>query len=75
MNRLVLAALLIPAVAAPLAHAHADGIRVTVQQDLAIARPSETISIPWKDVNAALPGAMVQKIAVKDARGRVLPHR
>jgi hypothetical protein len=75
MNRLVLAALLIPAVAAPLAHAHAESIRVTVEQDLAIARPSETISIPWKDVNAALPGAMVQKIAVKDARGRVLPHQ
>ena len=75
MNRIVLAALLIPAVAAPLAHAQADGIRVTVQQDLAIARPSETISIPWKEVNAALPGAMVQKIAVKDARGRVLPHQ
>jgi pectinesterase len=53
----------------------ADRVAVTVQHDLAIARPSETISIPWKDVNAALPGAMIQKIAVKDAAGRVLPHQ
>jgi len=48
---------------------------VTVQHDLSIARPSETIAIPWKQVNAAMPGAMVQKIAVKDANGRVLPHQ
>jgi pectinesterase len=53
----------------------ADRVAVTVQHDLSIARPSETISIPWKDVNAALPGAMIQKIAVKDASGRVLPHQ
>jgi pectinesterase len=52
-----------------------DRFAVTVQHDLAIARPSETIAIPWKEVNAAMPGAMVQKIAVKDAQGRVLPHQ
>ncbi len=80
MNRLVVAAnfagVLAAALAAPLAHAQAaDGFAVVVQHDLPIARPSEMISIPWKDVNAALPGAMVQKIAVKDARGRVLPHQ
>lgn len=52
-----------------------DKFAVTVQHDLSIARPSETIAIPWKQVNAAMPGAMVQKIAVKDASGRVLPHQ
>lgn len=72
MKRLVLAATL----AAALAPAQAqDKFAVTVQHDLAIARPSETIAIPWKEVNAAMPGAMVQKIAVKDAAGRVLPHQ
>lgn len=76
MKRLVLASLL----GAPLAlltcgTQAADKVNVSVQHDLAIARPSETIAIAWKDVNAALPGAMIQKIAVKDARGRVLPHQ
>lgn len=72
MKRLVLAAML----AAAFAPSHAqDKFGVTVQHDLTIARPSETISIPWKDVNAAMPGAMVQKIAVKDSAGRVLPHQ
>lgn len=61
---------------AALAQAQAqDKFTVTVQHDLSIARPSETIAIPWKQVNAAMPGAMVQKIAVKDASGRVLPHQ
>ena len=56
--------------------AHGAGLlAVTVRHDLAIARPSETIAIPWRQVNAALPGALVQKIAVKDARGRVLAHQ
>lgn len=72
MKRLVLAAMLGAALAPGQAQ---DRFAVQVQHDLAIARPSETISIPWKDVNAAMPGAMVQKIAVKDASGRVLPHQ
>jgi len=53
----------------------AERLAVTVEHDLAIARPSETIAIPWSEVNAALPGALIQKIAVKDAQGRVLPHQ
>jgi hypothetical protein len=80
MQRLTIAAALATLLGAPLALGvqaayAADRVAVTVQHDLAIARPSETIAIPWKDVNAALPGAMVQKIAVKDAAGRVLPHQ
>jgi len=74
MNRLSTMALAAALLCAASAHA-ADQLAITVQHDLSIARPSETISIAWKDVNAALPGALVQKIAVKDASGRVLAHQ
>lgn len=74
MQRLILATLL-GAALAPAASIAADKVAVTVNHDLSIARPSETIAIRWKDVNAAMPGALVQKIAVKDAAGRVLPHQ
>ena len=74
MNRLSTMALAAVMLCATGAHAAAK-LAITVQHDLAIARPSETISIAWKDVNAALPGALVQKIAVKDASGRVLAHQ
>lgn len=53
----------------------AEKIKITVTHDLAIARPAETITIPWADVNRALPGALLQRIAVKDAAGRVLPYQ
>jgi hypothetical protein len=53
----------------------AERLVITVTHDLAIARPSETITVPWSEVNKALPGALLQKIAVKDATGRVLPYQ
>jgi hypothetical protein len=53
----------------------ADRLTITVTQDLSIARPSETIAVPWKSVNDALPHAGIQHIVVKDASGRVLPHQ
>ncbi len=59
---------------APLAQA-ADKLTVNVAHTLAIARPSETITIAWSEVNKALPGAMIQRIAVKDSAGRVLAHQ
>jgi hypothetical protein len=55
--------------------AAADRLTITVTQDLAIARPAETIAVPWKSVNDALPHAGVPHIVVKDAAGRVLPHQ
>ena len=55
--------------------AHAERLLVTVSHDLEIARQSETISVPWSEVNAAIPGALIQRIAVKDAAGKVLPHQ
>src|ERR1044071_4241205 len=60
---------------APLAAFAADKFTVTVTHDLAIARPAETITIPWADVNKVMPGALLQKIAVKDASGRSLPYQ
>lgn len=50
-------------------------LTVTVTHDYAGARPAETISIPWSEVNKALPGALLQRIAVKDAQGAVLPYQ
>lgn len=59
----------------PLAAFAADKFTITITNDLAIARPAETIAIPWKEVNKAMPHALVQHIAVKDAQGHVLPHQ
>ena len=53
----------------------ADRLTVTVTHDLDAARPSETIVVPWQDVNAALPGALIQRLVVKDGAGRVLPYQ
>jgi hypothetical protein len=60
---------------APVAALAADQLVITVSHDLTIARPAETITVPWKEVNAALPGALLQRIAVKDAKGQVLPYQ
>jgi hypothetical protein len=58
------------------AHAGAaDRLTVTASHDLDAARPSETIVVPWRDVNAALPGALIQHLVVKDAAGHVLPYQ
>ena len=72
--KLLFAAALAAAVPVPPLQA-AERLAVSVEHDLAIARPSETIAIPWSEVNAVLPGALIQKIAVKDAQGRVLPYQ
>jgi hypothetical protein len=59
----------------PLATSAAERLVITVSHDLDLARPSETIAVPWSEVNKALPGALLQRIAVKDARGNVLPYQ
>lgn len=53
----------------------AERLVITVQHDLPLARPAETITVPWREVNRALPGAQLQRIAVKDAAGNVLPYQ
>lgn len=62
------------AAASPLAQAGPTAT-ITVSHELDIARPSETIVLPWSEINRALPGALIQRIAVKDAAGRVLPYQ
>jgi hypothetical protein len=62
------------AAASALAHA-GPAATITVSHELDIARPSETIVLPWSEINRALPGALIQRIAVKDAAGRVLPYQ
>lgn len=53
----------------------AERLTVTASHKLDIARPAETIAIPWSQVNEALPHALIQSIVVKDAAGRVLPYQ
>lgn len=71
-GRLLLAFLLVavlPAVSA------APQITVTVTQSLAIARPAETISVPWARVAELLPGALIHHLEVRDAAGHALPFQ
>ena len=65
---------LLAAMASPLAIA-APQLTLTATHGLDIARPSEMIAVPWQDVARALPGAMMQKLVVKDAAGQVLPYQ
>ncbi|NHZ81618.1 DUF4861 domain-containing protein [Massilia sp. CCM 8695] len=62
------------AAASPLVQA-GPAATITVSHELDIERPSETIVLPWSEINRALPGALIQRIAVKDAAGRVLPYQ
>jgi hypothetical protein len=69
-NRL---ALLLPLLAG-LAHA-ATQVTITVTHNLDAARPAETITLPWASLAKAMPGVLLQHIAVKDAAGHVLPYQ
>jgi len=53
----------------------AERLSITVTHDLAIARPAETITVPWPEIAKALPGALLQRLAVKDAAGNVLAYQ
>jgi len=53
----------------------AGKLTLTVTHDLPAARPAETITVPWAEVNRALPGALLQRLVVRDAAGRVLPYQ
>ncbi|QBE62779.1 DUF4861 family protein [Pseudoduganella lutea] len=63
------------AFAALAAPACAEKLSITVTHSLDAARPSETITVPWSEVNRVLPGALLQKIAVRDAAGKLLPYQ
>lgn len=60
---------------APAALIAAEKFVVTATNDLSIARPFETITVPWVEVNKALPNARVGHLAVKDSAGRILPFQ
>ena len=60
---------------APFAAFAAEKFTVTVSHDLSIARPDEVISVAWADVAKNIPDALVQKLQVTDASGRVLPYQ
>lgn len=53
----------------------AERLAVTVANPLGMARPSETIEIPWEDVAKGLPGALMFHLAVKDSAGRILAYQ
>jgi hypothetical protein len=53
----------------------AELLTITVSHELDAARPAETITVPWAEVNRVLPGALLQRIVVRDAAGRVLPYQ
>ena len=53
----------------------AERVTLTVTHDLALARPAETITVPWVDLAKALPGAQLQHLAVRDAAGHSLPYQ
>jgi hypothetical protein len=50
-----------------------DKFTVTVTHDLATARPAETIVIPFKEVRARIPGVLLDCVAVRDAKGGIIP--
>jgi len=66
---------LVAALGAAAAATAAERLDITVTHDLAIARPAETITVPWAEVARGLPGALLQRIVVKDAAGNVLPYQ
>ena len=74
MNPLRLALLLLAAGLLPRLPA-AERLTVTATHSLAIARPAETISVPWTRVAETLPGALIHHLEVRDAAGRVLPYQ
>jgi hypothetical protein len=53
----------------------AERMTITVTNEFAGVRPAETITIPWTEINRILPGALLQRIAVRDAQGNVLPYQ
>jgi hypothetical protein len=53
----------------------ADRVTVTVAHHLPIARPAETITVPWSKISHAIPGVLLQQIAVKNSAGRILPYQ
>ena len=57
-------------------HAYAAArLQITAQHTLGVARKAEVIAIPWSTVQAALPGALLQHLVVRDQQGRSIPYQ
>ncbi len=63
--------LLLPFASAPAA----ERVTVTVTHDLDLARPAETITVPWSEIAGRLPGALLQRIVVKNWKGDAIPYQ
>jgi len=53
----------------------AGSLTVTATYELATARPSEIITVPWSEIRQRLPDAAPDKLVIKDSKGRVLIHQ
>jgi hypothetical protein len=53
----------------------ADRLSITVENDLAAARPGEVIVVPWTEVSSRLTGLVFNQVVVKDAAGHVVPSQ
>jgi hypothetical protein len=53
----------------------ADRLTITVTNDLPIARPAETIVIPWTQIGPRLDGLVFNQVVVEDAAGHVVPSQ
>lgn len=48
---------------------------VKVTHELFVARAAETITVPWSRIAAAIPGALLQQIAVRNSHGQSIPYQ
>jgi hypothetical protein len=53
--------------------ANAAGVKITVENDLAAARPQATITVPFAGIAAIDPTLRMFHVVVKDRKGRTLP--
>jgi len=52
-----------------------DRLTITATNDLPIARPSETITVPWTEIATRLDGIVFNQVVVKDAHGNIVPSQ
>lgn len=53
----------------------AEKMTVTVTNDLATARPAETIEVPWSEIAKRLPDTLPSHILVRDSKGEAVPDQ
>jgi uncharacterized protein DUF4861 len=54
------------------AGANAPGVTITVTNDLDAARPHAVIAVPFKQIDAVVPGLRMYHVVVRDPKGHVL---